>query len=154
MNTTCPNCGSANVHIKPIATRTCGGIGAVTCSLAAAKAGTCGAAIGTALCPGVGTLLGGLSGIVYDLIRLLKIKQIALRKYTVAPRRKRQIVFRIKTMIKQAHSVPLSSVRALITQHVKKFFRHICLLVQIGICRSYSSCLVIHIGLYARQEHP
>ena len=64
MNTTCPNCGSANVHIKPIATRTCGGIGAVTCSLAAAKAGTCGAAIGTALCPGVGTLLGGLSGIV------------------------------------------------------------------------------------------
>ena len=60
----CPNCHSANVHIKPIATRTCSGIGAVTGGIAAVKAGTAGAAIGTALMPGVGTAIGGLAGIV------------------------------------------------------------------------------------------
>ena len=63
----CPNCGSPNVRLKPIATRTCGGVGAVTGGIAAAKAGTAGAAIGSAVMPGVGTAIGGLAGIVAGL---------------------------------------------------------------------------------------
>ena len=64
MSTSCPNCGSQNVRLKPIATRACGGIGAVTGGIAAAKGGATGAAIGTAICPGVGTAIGGIAGIV------------------------------------------------------------------------------------------
>ena len=66
--TICPNCGSANVRLRPIATRTCGGIGAVTGGIAAAKAGMAGAEIGKALMPHVGGIIGGFTGFMTGLL--------------------------------------------------------------------------------------
>ena len=60
--TICPNCGSRNVRLRPIAIRTCSSIGAVTGGIAAAKTGVAGAEIGGALMPRYGTVIGGVTG--------------------------------------------------------------------------------------------
>ena len=66
--TICPNCASANVRLKPIATRTCGGIGAITGLLTAAKAGSEGADIGRNLLPRFGAAIGGAAGFLTGLL--------------------------------------------------------------------------------------
>ena len=66
--TTCPNCGSVNVRLKPIATRTCGGIGAVTGLLTAAKASVKGADIGRNFLPPFGTAIGGVAGFLTGML--------------------------------------------------------------------------------------
>ena len=67
-DTSCPRCGSANVRLKPIATRACSGVGAVTGGLSAMSVGTAGAALGTALMPGAGTVIGGVTGFLTGLL--------------------------------------------------------------------------------------
>ena len=60
----CPKCGAANVHLRPFATRACGGIGALSGLATAAKAGTAGAALGSVIMPVIGTAIGGVTGTV------------------------------------------------------------------------------------------
>ena len=67
-NLKCPKCGSESVRLRPIATRTCGGIGAITGCLRAVTAARTGIAIGTAFMPGPGTIIGGLTGALTGLL--------------------------------------------------------------------------------------
>ena len=68
-NLKCPSCGSSDVKLRPIATRACGGVGAITGGITAATtASTTGAAIGTAICPGIGTAIGGIGGFLTGLV--------------------------------------------------------------------------------------
>ena len=63
MPVTCPSCGSDKTQKRNIGTKVAGGVGAVAGGIGAVAGGgegaAAGAAIGSALFPGVGTLVGG-----------------------------------------------------------------------------------------------